>query len=54
MLGVGAIFQSKTRADDHWSAVPKIEILEVIEDAEASGDTPTPTPTRSPTLPAAA
>jgi hypothetical protein len=50
MLGVGAIFQTKTRADEHWSSSPKIEVLDAIEDTAPAGAPPRRAPT---TLPAA-
>lgn len=52
MLGVGAILLNKTRADDHWSTSPKVEIVDMIEDAAESGDPPTSQ--EPPRLPAAA
>jgi hypothetical protein len=27
MLGIGTLFQPKTRPDDHWSKSPKVEVL---------------------------
>lgn len=34
MLGVGTLFQTKVRPDDHWSTSPKVQVID-----ETSGDT---------------
>jgi hypothetical protein len=38
LLGVGAIFQTKVRPDDHWSTSPKIVTLHEVDAAAASRD----------------
>ncbi len=39
LLGVGAIFQPKAKADDHWSISPKV-VMVIEAQSEASGDPP--------------
>lgn len=36
LLGVGTIFQPKTRSDDHWSTSPKVQ-AEADDESEARG-----------------
>jgi hypothetical protein len=31
MMGVGTLFQPKTRPDDHWSKSPKVEVVSESE-----------------------
>lgn len=37
-LGVGAIFQPKTRPDDHWSATPEVHVVVEGEVAGSAAD----------------
>jgi hypothetical protein len=37
MLGIGTLFQPKTRPEDHWSKSPKVEVLGESEDVSSAG-----------------
>ena len=41
MLGVGTLFQPKAKQDDHWSATPKVVLVEETHH-EGSGAPPDP------------
>ncbi|HYA45577.1 MAG TPA: hypothetical protein VED59_08215 [Acidimicrobiales bacterium] len=41
MLGVGTLLQLKAKQDDHWSASPKVVLVEEAH-AEDSGEPPGP------------